>query len=69
MSRKGLLSAAALLSAALATHAQSPTPEILHPSLQVSTVVSGLALPIGVAFLDPDDMLVLEKDRARSSAS
>lgn len=34
---------------------------ILDPNLQVTTVVSGLSQPIGVAFLGPDDMLVLEK--------
>ena len=40
-------------------------PQMLDPSLGVRTVVSGLALPIGVAFLGPDDMLVLEKDTGR----
>ena len=37
-------------------------PQMLDPSLDVRTVVSGLTLPIGVAFLGPNDMLVLEKD-------
>jgi glucose/arabinose dehydrogenase len=35
---------------------------MLVPTLQVRTVVSGLSLPIAVAFLGPDDLLVLEKD-------
>jgi len=34
---------------------------MLDPNLQVSTVVTGLNQPIGVVFLGPDDMLVLEK--------
>ena len=37
-------------------------PQMLDPSLDVRTVVSGLTMPIGVAFLGPNDMLVLEKD-------
>ena len=35
---------------------------MLDPSLRVRTVVSGLTLPIGLAFLAPNEMLVLEKD-------
>jgi hypothetical protein len=35
---------------------------MLHPLLDVRTVVSGLANPIGIAFLAPGDVLVLEKD-------
>ena len=44
-----------------AANAQSG-PQMLDPSLDVRTVVSGLTLPIGVAFVGPNDMLVLEKD-------
>lgn len=38
---------------------------MLDPALGVRTVVSGLDLPIGVAFLGPTDMLVLEKNTGR----
>jgi aldose sugar dehydrogenase len=40
-------------------------PQMLDPSLDVRAVASGFALPIGVAFLGPSDMLVLEKDTGR----
>ena len=43
-------------------------PQMLDPSLDVRTVVSGLTMPIGVAFLGPNDMLVLEKDSGQISA-
>jgi glucose/arabinose dehydrogenase len=59
------LLSSALIAAALAVQAQGTGPEMLHPSLQVRTVVSGLATPIGIAFLGPNDMLVLEKDTGR----
>ena len=42
-----------------------PAPEMLDASLDVRTVVSGLALPISLAFLGSNDMLVLEKDTGR----
>ena len=45
--------------------AQDDAPEMLDPSLQVRTVVSGLASPIGLAFIGANDMLVLEKDSGR----
>ena len=44
---------------------QSSGPQMLAPGLSVRTVVSGLSNPIGVAFLAPGDMLVLEKDTGR----
>ncbi len=37
-------------------------PEVVDPNLGVRTVVSGLALPSSIAFLGPDDFLVLEKN-------
>ena len=37
-------------------------PQMLDPNLRVRTVVSGLNLPIAVAFLGVNDLLVLEKD-------
>jgi aldose sugar dehydrogenase len=37
-------------------------PEMLHPRLDVRTVVSGLVTPTSLAFLGPDDFLVLEKN-------
>ncbi len=35
------------------------------PELQVSEVVAGLSLPTTMAFIDPDDILVLQKDDGR----
>jgi glucose/arabinose dehydrogenase len=71
-SNRNLLSwmcGAAALAAAIAgaanrgAHAQgTTTPEMVDRDLSVRTVVSGLSLPIGIAFLAPNDMLVLEKD-------
>src|SRR5688572_21954325 len=51
-----------LLNSTYRAGAQGAGPEMLHPSLAVRPVVSGLALPIGIVFLGPSDMLVLEKD-------
>jgi glucose/arabinose dehydrogenase len=44
---------------------QAPTPEILHPQLALRIAASGLAVPTSLAFLGPDDLLVLEKDTGR----
>jgi glucose/arabinose dehydrogenase len=38
---------------------------MLNPALAVRTVVSGLNVPIGLAFLAANDLLVLEKDTGR----
>ena len=44
-------------------HSAQSTPEILDPTLRVSTLISsGLTMPIGIAFLTADDALVLEKN-------
>ena len=51
-----------LLGSTYRAGAQGSGPQMLHPLLDVRTVVSGLANPIGIAFLGPADMLVLEKD-------
>jgi glucose/arabinose dehydrogenase len=59
------LAAGFALSSRHGANAQAGGPEMLDPSLGVRTVVSGLASPIGVAFLGPNDMLVLEKDTGR----
>ena len=71
--RLGINSRAVLLAVAVSAtiviylgsaKAQQPVtgPEILSPALTVRTVVSGLDSPISMAFLAPDDFLVLEKD-------
>jgi glucose/arabinose dehydrogenase len=39
-----------------------PAPVVLDPNLTVRTVTSGLTLPVGMAFLDAHDMLVIEKN-------
>ena len=38
-------------------------PSVRDPNLRVEEVVQGLELPTTMAFLDADDMLVLEKDK------
>lgn len=45
--------------------AQVPQPVTVDPNLTVSTVVDGLEQPTGVAFLGPDDFMVLEKATGR----
>lgn len=47
------------------TRAQEPSPTLLVPELGVRTLVSGLGLPTSVAFLGPNDLLVLEKNTGR----
>src|SRR6266498_4362418 len=49
---------------AVATAAQAG-PTMLDPSLTVRTVVSGLTTPSSIAFLGPNDMLVLEKNTGK----
>src|SRR5258708_6361721 len=44
---------------------QVPVPVTIDPDLAVSTVVSGLSEPTGLAFLGSDDFLVLEKGTGR----
>lgn len=39
-----------------------PEPEVVDPNLEVRTVVTGLITPVSLAFLGPDDFLVLEKN-------
>jgi len=45
--------------------AQAPGPSLLDPKLSVRTVASGLVTPTSMAFLGPDDMLVLEKQTGK----
>jgi glucose/arabinose dehydrogenase len=45
--------------------AQSPSPEMLHPRLDVRTEVEGLVTPTSLAFLGEHDILVLEKQTGR----
>ncbi len=40
---------------------QTAVPTLTDPTLQVTMVVSGLSQPTGLAFLGPDDFLVIEK--------
>jgi glucose/arabinose dehydrogenase len=40
-------------------------PTVLDPNLAVRTAAEGLTTPISIAFLGPDDMLVLEKDTGK----
>jgi glucose/arabinose dehydrogenase len=57
-----VVAAAATIAVRHGAEAQSAGPQMLDPTLRVRTVVSGLSLPIGIAFLGPNDLLVLEKD-------
>jgi len=57
----GALSAVYMMTGRDGASAQAG-PEMLDPSLTVRPVATGLMLPIGLAFLGPGDMLVLEKD-------
>ncbi len=62
-----------LVAVALVVHdgarAQGAAPQMLDPNLRVRTVASGFDLPIGLAFLAQNDMLVIEKDTGRCSVS
>jgi glucose/arabinose dehydrogenase len=53
------LAVAAPLALAAAAPAQQPT--VLDRNLEVRTAASGLSQPVSMAFIGPDDMLVLEK--------
>ena len=48
-----------------AARAQAGGPIILHPSLEVRPVATGLITPTSIAFLGADDILVLEKNTGR----
>lgn len=71
MEKKGLLARALYLTIALALlfslgnsspgSAQDTGPIMLDPNLEVSTVLTGLNTPTGLAFLDEDEMFILEK--------
>jgi glucose/arabinose dehydrogenase len=54
---------AAVMAAAGAAQAAAPT--LVDSKLQLRTAVGGLNLPTGIAFIGPNDMLVLEKDTGR----
>lgn len=66
----GMLTCIALMGLGLALRptgadAQAVSPELVVPNLAVRTVVSDLVTPISLAFLGPDDLLVLEKNTGR----
>jgi glucose/arabinose dehydrogenase len=56
---------AAALAAVARVGAQASGPEILVPNLAVRPVVTGLVLPTSMAFIGPNDILVLEKNSGR----
>jgi aldose sugar dehydrogenase len=65
--RRGLLAtivASALVIPTLGqtTGAAAEGPSLVDPNLRLDTLVDGLALPTSIAFLGPDDLLVLEKN-------
>ena len=56
-----LLAAAMVACPMQSAHGQAPAPTVLDPNLAVKTVVAGLDQPITMAFIGPNDILVLEK--------
>jgi aldose sugar dehydrogenase len=62
---KFLLVALALIVASgsiIPATAQDTGPQMLHPRLGVRTAATGLAIPTSMAFIGPDDLLVLQKN-------
>jgi hypothetical protein len=64
------LSMTALLAASLVIaysncHARAVGPELLDRNLAVRIAASGLTMPVSLAFLGPNNMLVLEKSAGR----
>src|SRR5438876_530070 len=57
--------AAAIAALGPRAEAQASGPSLLDPKLSVRTVASGLVTPTTMAFLGPDDMLVLEKQTGK----
>jgi aldose sugar dehydrogenase len=57
----GVALVASLAAALLLPSRAEAAPSLVDPDLSIRTVVSGLDQPISVAFLGPNDMLVLEK--------
>ena len=58
------LSLVVLLLAAI-LRAQPAGPTMLHPNLEVRPVITGLITPTTIAFLAPNDLLVLEKNTGK----
>jgi glucose/arabinose dehydrogenase len=50
-------------SPATVTSPSRPTPTINDPHLKIETIINGIAFPTSMAFLGPNDILVLEKDK------
>jgi glucose/arabinose dehydrogenase len=59
--RRGALLAVAFVLAGAAQAAAQTGPSVIDPNLAVRTAASGLDQPVSIAFLGPDEMLVLEK--------
>ena len=59
------LSVAIIFSARTGVEAQAVDPTVLDPNLDVRTVVVGLNQPTSMAFLGPNDILVLEKSTGK----
>ena len=49
----------------VAIHASRASPVLNDPHLKVETVVSGIELPVGMAFLGQNDILIIEKDTGK----
>ena len=62
---RGTIALAVAAMAVSAPGASGQAPEVVDPTLAVTEAAGGLNQPIGVAFLDRDDMLVLEKDSGK----
>ena len=62
---RGVCACAAFAAPLHGALAQAPAPAVVDPNLAVRTVVSGLSQPTTMAFLGPNDILVLEKATGR----
>jgi glucose/arabinose dehydrogenase len=60
-----LLLASSMALSSRSSHAQAPGPSLVSPDLRIRVAAEGLVTPITIAFLGPDDFLVLEKDTGR----
>jgi glucose/arabinose dehydrogenase len=62
---KRLAAGLAALAACVLPAAASAAPTVLDPNLEVRTVVGGLVTPSSLAFIGPNDFLVLEKNTGK----
>ena len=59
--RAVLAAVAGTLVLAAQAGAQTPTPSVVDPELEVGTIATGLSQPVQLEWIGEDDFLVLEK--------